>query len=637
MRGNGLLHLHRLQHQNQVALSNGVAVRSGNLHDGALHGAGQLVAATLRRAACRTGLAGLGGGLSGRLGAATQIRQGHLQTLAVDLNDHGGALILIRIHATGSTGVHGDGVVELGLNPTGVHLELAALSRCEGGVIQHDAVERDDGGHTLNAQLSQGTAGTLQSLLTVRAGDNELSQHGVKVTADNVTSNEAGIPANTGAGGHGHLLNRTGSGHEGTTRILAVNTELEGVTAQNRVLLLNLLAAGNTELLTNQIQTGNLLGDRVLHLQTGVHLKEGDGAVGADQELTGAGTLVASLAQNRAGRLVQAFVLLIAQVGGGCLLNELLVTTLQRAVTGGNHHNVAMRIRQALGLNMAGRIQEALDEALTATERRGSLTNSGLVHLNNALAVARHLNAAATATKCGLHRNGQTVLIREGNNLIGGLDRILGAGHQGSAHLLRDVACRHLIAQLGNGLGGGANPGQTRVDALLSELRVLRKETVAGVHSVSAGTNSNLNELVHHQVGLCRGGTAESVGFIGKLYVLGVAVGVSIDGDGLQTLIAGCANHADSNFTAVSDQNLADRAGVAAGNCSKFLGGFCLVLSHLKLSFNLLLQGYIGRIGEYNAHHTVLSYRLVFNNVYFRARFETDLCCEPVLILLLGR
>ena len=553
MCGNGLLHLHSLQHQNQVALGNGVTVRSRNLHDGALHGAGQLVAATLCRAACRTGLAGLGCGLSGRLGAATQVRQGHLHALAVDLNDHGGALVLIGIHATGCAGVHGDGVVELGLNPAGVHLELAALSRREGGIIQHDAVERDDGGHTLNGQLSQSTAGTLQSLLTVRAGNNELSQHRVEVTADNVASHEARIPANTGAGGHGHLLDRAGGGHEGTARILTVNTELEGVTAQNRVLLLNLLAASNTELLTNQVQTGNLLGDRVLHLQTGVHLKEGNGAVGTDQELTGAGTLVASLAQNRAGRLVQALVLLIAQVGGGRLLDELLVAALQGAVTGGNHHDVAVCIRQALGLNVAGRIQETLNEALAATERRGRLTNSGLVHLNNALAVASHLNAAATATKCGLHRNGQAVLISEGNNLIGGLDRVLGAGHQGSAHLLRDVACRHLIAQLGNGLGGGANPGQARVDALLRELRVLRQEAVTGMHGVSTGADSNLNELVHHQIGLCRSGTAESVGFIGELHVLGVAVGVSVDGDGLQTLIAGCTNHADSNFAAVSD------------------------------------------------------------------------------------
>ena len=217
------------------------------------------------------------------------------------------------------------------------------------------------------------------------------------------------------------------------------------------------------------------------------------------------------------------------------------------------------------------------------------------------------------------------MLICESNNLIGGLDRVLSTGHQGSAHLLRDVAGSHLITQLGNGLGGGANPGQTSVNALLRELCVLRKETVAGVYSVSTGAASDFNELVHHQVGLCRGGSAESVGFIGKLYMLGVAVGVSVDGDGLQALITGRTNHADSNFAAVSNQNLADRASMAAGDCSKFLGGFCLVLSHLKLSFNLLLQGYIGRIGEYNAHHTVLSYRLVFNNVYFRARFETDL------------
>ena len=363
------------------------------------------------------------------------------------------------------------------------------------------------------------------------------------------------------------------------------------MTAQNRVLILNLLAAGNAELLTNQIQAGNLFRDGVLHLQSSVHLQEGDGAVGTDQELTGASTLVASLTQNCAGCLVEALVLLITQVGGGCLLDKLLVTALQGAVTGGYHHNVAVRIRQALGLNVAGGVQEAFNEAFATAECCGGFTNSGFVHLDDAFTVTGNLNAAATATECGLHRDGQTVLICESNNLIGRLDRVLSTGHQGSAHLLRDVAGSHLITQLGNGLGGGANPGQTSVNALLRELCVLRKETVAGVYSVSTGAASDFNELVHHQVGLCRGGASESVGCIGKLYMLGVAVGVSVDGDGLQALITGRTNHADSNFAAVSNQNLADRASMAAGDCSKFLGGFCLVLSHLKLSFNLLLQG----------------------------------------------
>jgi hypothetical protein len=40
---------------------------------------------------------------------------------------------------------------------------------------------------------------------------------------------------------------------------------------------------------------GDLLGDRVLDLQAGVDLEEGDGAVLADEELAGAGAVVAGL------------------------------------------------------------------------------------------------------------------------------------------------------------------------------------------------------------------------------------------------------------------------------------------------------------------------------------------------------
>jgi hypothetical protein len=36
---------------------------------------------------------------------------------------------------------------------------------------------------------------------------------------------------------------------------------------------------------THQVDAGDLLGDAVLHLEAGVDLEEGDGAVGADEEL----------------------------------------------------------------------------------------------------------------------------------------------------------------------------------------------------------------------------------------------------------------------------------------------------------------------------------------------------------------
>ena len=51
------------------------------------------------------------------------------------------------------------------------------------------------------------------------------------------------------------------------------------MSAQLRAVGADLLTAGNTELLTHQINTGDLLGDRVLNLQTRIHLQERDGAV----------------------------------------------------------------------------------------------------------------------------------------------------------------------------------------------------------------------------------------------------------------------------------------------------------------------------------------------------------------------
>ena len=56
------------------------------------------------------------------------------------------------------------------------------------------------------------------------------------------------------------------------------------------------LAVGDAELLAHQVDAGDLLGDRVLDLQAGVDLEEGDRAVLADEELAGAGADVAGLA-----------------------------------------------------------------------------------------------------------------------------------------------------------------------------------------------------------------------------------------------------------------------------------------------------------------------------------------------------
>ena len=70
-----------------------------------------------------------------------------------------------------------------------------------------------------------------------------------------------------------------GSGQEAAARVLAVDAELEGVPAQRRVVVAERLAVGDAEHLADEVDAGDLLGDRVLDLQAGVDLEEGDRAV----------------------------------------------------------------------------------------------------------------------------------------------------------------------------------------------------------------------------------------------------------------------------------------------------------------------------------------------------------------------
>jgi hypothetical protein len=70
------------------------------------------------------------------------------------------------------------------------------------------------------------------------------------------------------------------------------------VTAQHRIGVVDDSTLGDTELLANEINTGNFLSNRVLDLQAGVDLEEGDRSVDSDEEFAGAGVVVAGLLED---------------------------------------------------------------------------------------------------------------------------------------------------------------------------------------------------------------------------------------------------------------------------------------------------------------------------------------------------
>ncbi|OMI33961.1 choline dehydrogenase [Streptomyces sparsogenes DSM 40356] len=553
----GLFHLHRFQDHYEVAFGDLVAFGDGDLDDGALHGGGQGVA--------RGGGAGLPGRLAlGLLRPRTAGRggcrdaqgggEGDFQALAADLDDHhlarGGLLGLVP--ASGG-GVGGDGVGELGLDPAGVDRERLAG---EGGVGDHGPVEGDRGRHALDLELRQRPRRALEGLGAGGAGDDELGQQGVPRRADHAAGLHAGVQAHPRAGGGCEGGDGAGGGEEVAAGVLAVDAELDGVSAHGRVVVAEGLAVGDAEHLPDQVDAGDFLGDRVLDLEAGVDLQEGDRAVRAHQELDRAGADVAGFLEDGFGGAAQFGVLCVGEEGGGGFFDEFLVAALEGAVAGGDDDHVAVGIRQALGLDVAGLVEVALDEAFAAAEGGHGLADGGVVEFGDFFEGAGDFQAAAAAAEGGLDGDRQAVLPGEGEDFVRAGDGVGGAGDQGGAGALGDVAGGDLVPEVADRGRRGADPGQAGVEDGLGEVGVLGQEAVAGVDGVGAGFGGGGQDLGLVEVAGRWCVTAQRVGFVGRAHMHRVPVRIGIDRNTRDPGIPTGTGNADRDFATIGDEHL---------------------------------------------------------------------------------
>ena len=88
-------------------------------------------------------------------------------------------------------------------------------------------------------------------------------------------------------------------------------------------------ALSDAQLNLDQVGAGDLLGDAVLYLKTGVDLEEPDIALGGQEELAGGHSDIVDRLQEAPGGLDQTPVNTLGQEGRGSLLEELLVASLQ--------------------------------------------------------------------------------------------------------------------------------------------------------------------------------------------------------------------------------------------------------------------------------------------------------------------
>jgi hypothetical protein len=162
------------------------------------------------------------------------------------------------------------------------------------------------------------------------------------------------------------------------------------------------LAGGDPELPLDQVQAGDRLRDRVLDLEAGVHLDEVEPAVGGEQELDRAGTLVGRGQRRLDGGAAERLAQARRQARGRRLLDHLLVAALERAVALEQVDRVPVAVGEHLDLDVARALDQALQQHPVVAEGGTRLAAAGGERLAERGQVVDPAHALAAAAGSGL-------------------------------------------------------------------------------------------------------------------------------------------------------------------------------------------------------------------------------------------
>ena len=315
-------------------------------------------------------------------------------------------------------------------------------------------------------------------------------------------------------------------------------------------------AHGHEDLLLDEVDAGDLLGDRVLDLDALVDLEEVEVALVVDDELNGASVGVLGLLGDLDGGLAHlgAQLLVLLEQRRRRLLDELLVAALDRAVALAEVDDVALGIAQDLELDVARVLDEFLDVNPAVAERLLRLAAGGVVALDEGDIAVRGAHALAAAAGHGLDHDRVADLLGDLQCLLLGVDDVLGAGGDWHAGLAGQLAAQRLVLE-------GVHRGRFRPDkadvaalANIGEVGVLGEEPVAGMDGVDVLHLGGGDDAVDPQVAFAAGGSADADRVVGHLGVHRVCVRLRVDGDGADVQLPAGADDPDGDLPAIGYQ-----------------------------------------------------------------------------------
>ena len=321
-----------------------------------------------------------------------------------------------------------------------------------------------------------------------------------------------------------------------------------------------MITRSNTNLRLHQIDTKDLFGNRVLHLQARVgldeHIRQGLRRQ-IDQKLEGAQAFVAQLGRHAQRILRDAFAQRLRQAGAGRNLHQLLKAALQRAFALAQRHRPFAAVAQQLNLDMACARHQALYIHTVHTKRRFCLAAAALIGGSYITSLIHRPHTAPAAAANGLdHDAAGPIGLLLGKELLGlcKRHRLGTAGHQRHAALLRQRAGSGLVAQQSQLLWRGADKAHTGGSTSQRKVCVFAQKTVAGVQRIAALLLRNLQQMCAIQIGRWAAGTQCDGGICG-LHMGCLRIILRIDRKAGNAQFLQGADDAQGDFTAVGDQD----------------------------------------------------------------------------------
>ncbi len=228
-------------------------------------------------------------------------------------------------------------------------------------------------------------------------------------------------------------------------------------------------------------------------------------------------------------------------------------------------HHVAVAVPEDLDLHVPRRGHVFLDEHARIAEGVLRLALGGLQRLVEIGMAVHPLHALAAATGDGLdqHRIADLIglLLEESGILVGAMV----ARHHRNAGLLDQSLGGILEAHRLDGRGGRSDEDDAGLGAGRRESRVLRQESVAGMHAGRAAALRHVEDDVAAQIAVARRRRADQMRLVRQPDMRRPGIRLRIDGDGAQPQPPRRADHAAGDLAAIGDEDGGEKVGQGHG------------------------------------------------------------------------